>query len=151
MQLRYKCDESGREKKGFDENKERGTEWGGDTEHWILTGAYYERNEGVAVNYRWFVSWVGGFKSLGSMSRSRGELLHPVNITKQKRIGAAQMDGRDGELKERELGRRSDKEMMIFQSSLSVCWQVKARTIKELENVRGGGCNDSLLTLAGRG
>ena len=36
---------------------------------------------------------------------------------------------------------------MIFHSSLSVCWQLYARIIKEERNVRGGGRNDSLMTL----
>ncbi len=46
------------------------------------------------------------------------------------------------------MGGGQKKIWMIFHSSLSVCWQVYARIIKELKNARGG-CNDSLTTLTG--
>lgn len=45
------------------------------------------------------------------------------------------------------MGGGQKKRWMIFHSSIFVWWQVYARIIKELKNVRGGSCNDSLMTL----
>lgn len=83
------------------------------------------------------------------MSRGRGKILQLVNITEQQRREVGLMDGWRQGVKRARAWEEVRKREMISHSSLSVCWQVHARIIKELTNVRGGRCNDSLMTLTG--